>query len=54
MVQQHDKFLIYKINDRSLNDEISFVFKTSKRHIQIALSMGRDGNGCLKEEYAFF
>ena len=48
-----DPYLIYKINDGALNDEISFVFKSSKCAAGLALEMDCEDNenwSCLKEE----
>ena len=48
-----DKFLVYKVNNRALNNKPSFVFKSSLSMAKLALEMDRDGDGILKEEYAF-
>ena len=48
-----DPYLIYKINDGALNDEISFVFKSSKCAAELAIEMDCENNenrSCLKEE----
>ena len=48
-----DPYLIFKINDGTLNDEISYVFKSSKCAAQLALEMDCediDNQSCLKEE----
>ena len=52
-VKGFDPFLIYKINDGSFNDEISYVFKTSQCAAQLALEMDCDdpqNKSCLREE----
>ena len=38
-LKSFDPYLIYKLNDGTLNDEISFVFKTSRCAAQLALEM---------------
>ena len=38
-LKSFDPYLIYKLNDGTLNDEISFVFKSSKCAAQLALEM---------------
>ena len=53
-MQRLDKFLVYKINSKALNGDTSYVFKTSKRQLDIAISMDCDENGPLKDEYMFF
>ena len=53
-MQQIDKFLIYKVNSKALNGNISYVFKTSKRQLDIAISMDCDGNRPLRDEFTFF
>ena len=45
--------MIYKLNDGTLNDEISFVFKTSRCAAQLALEMDYqdpENRSCLREE----
>ena len=45
--------MIYKLNDGTLNDEISFVFKTSRCAAQLALEMNYqdlENRSCLREE----
>ena len=49
-----DPFLIYKVNNRNLNAEPSYVFKTSKVQAQLAVAMDRDGDNFLSDEYCFF
>ena len=38
-LKSFDPYLIYKLNDGTLNDEVSFVFKTSRCAAQLALEM---------------
>jgi hypothetical protein len=48
-----DPFLIYKVNNRSLNGEPSFVFKSSKSMAEMAILMDRDNKQHpLADEYA--
>ena len=50
---EKDEFFIYKMNDRHVNpNEPSFVFKTSKLKVSIALSMG-DEEPFLSNEYFY-
>ena len=51
-----DPYLIFKINDGTLNDEISYVFKSSKCAEQLAIEMDCediDNRSCLKEELVY-
>ena len=48
-----DPFYIYRINDRKMNQQASYVFKTSRTQANIALSMDRHGEGILNKEYCF-
>ena len=49
---KRDKYLIYEINDRRLNGEQSYVFKTSKFKLELANSMNKAGEHSLNKEYA--
>ena len=52
-LQMIDPYLIFKINDGTLNDEISYVFKSLKCAAQLAIEMDCediDNRICLKEE----
>ena len=40
--QKKDKILIYSMNCREINDKPSYVFKTSKHNLDLALSMDPD------------
>ena len=46
-----DKFFIYEINDRSLNGEQSYVFKTSRFKLDLLNQMNKLGNHILSKEY---
>ena len=52
-VDYQDPYFIYRINDRKLNQQSSYVFKTSRTQANIALSMNRDSEGILSKEYCF-
>ena len=48
-----DPYLIFKLNDGTLNDEISYVFKSSKCAAELAIEMDCEdekSRSCLKEE----
>jgi hypothetical protein len=49
---ERDKYLVYRINSRQLNGLPSYVLKSSKEMVQLALFMDRDGTGLLNHEYA--
>ena len=52
-LKSFDPYLTYKLNDGTLNDEISFVFKTSRCAAQLALEMDYqdpENRSCLREE----
>ena len=52
-LKSFDPYLIYKLNDGTLNDEISFVFKTSRCAAELALEMDYqdpENRCCLREE----
>ena len=52
-LKSFDPYLIYKLNDGTLYDEISFVFKSSKCAAQLALEMDYEdpeNKSCLREE----
>ena len=52
-LKSFDPYLIYKLNDGTLNDEISFVFKTSRCAAQLAFEMyyqDPENRSCLREE----
>ena len=52
-VNDRDPYYIYSVNDRKLNQSASYVFKTSKVQIKLALSMDKDADGVLSTEYCF-
>ena len=50
-----DDLFVYKVNDRRGNPDVpSFVFKTSKERMRIALQMNKDGDHFLSEEFCYF
>ena len=49
-VDSQDPFYIYRIHDEQLQ---SFVFKTSRTQIKVALSMDRHTDGILSKEYCY-
>lgn len=51
---QHDPYLLYKINNRNMNGEPSYVFKMSKTQAKLAVAMDCDGNDFLANEYCYF
>jgi len=50
---KHDKYLIYRVNSRTMSNTASYVFKSSKPMAEMALSMDRDRKKFLSNEYAF-
>ena len=55
-MKAYDPYLTFKINDGTLNDEISYVFKSSKCAAQMAIKMDCEdekNRSCLKEEPAY-
>ena len=49
---KRDLLYIYKVNDRRGNpDKSSFVFKTSSTKAKIALTMDKDGQDFMKNEF---
>ena len=48
-----DKYFIYEVNNRALNDQPSYIFKSSVPMARLAVLMDRDGEGVLREEYAY-
>ena len=52
---EKDNLLVYKVNDSRGNlDMPSFVFKTSRERMDIAITMNKDGDHFLQEEYCYF
>ena len=49
-----DPHLIHKINDRRLNGNPSYVFKTSSFKAKMCMSMDRNGNKLMCKEYCHF
>ena len=52
--KKNDKFLIYRMNDRTQNNQPTFVFKTSSISLEIAKNMTRDKNHYLSNVFAYF
>jgi hypothetical protein len=50
---KRDPFFIYKINDERHNKEMSFVFKASTFQANLGISMDRDGDGLLRDQYCY-
>ena len=50
----NDKFLIYRMNDRTQNYQPIFVFKTSSISLEIAENMTRGKNHYLSNAFAYF
>ena len=48
-VSENDKYLIYEINEN-----LQYVFKTSKQKLLLAKEMKRDGNSYMNAEYCYF
>ena len=52
---EKDNLLVYKVNDSRGNPDMpSFVFKTSRERMDIAIKMNKDGDHFLQEEYCYF
>ena len=52
-LKDHDPFFIYKINDGTFNDEVSYVFKSSHSAVELAIEMDCDdpeNKSCLHDE----
>jgi hypothetical protein len=49
-----DEFLVFKINNRSLNGEPSFVFKSSLHMAKMALELDRTEDNVMSTEYVHF
>ena len=50
---EKDRYLIFKVNNRDLNGEPSYVFKSSKAMVELAISLDKDRDGPMRFEYAF-
>ena len=48
-----DPFYIYKMNDEGHNGQMSYVFKCSMVQAKLALSMDREKDGLLKDQYCY-
>ena len=51
---KNDKFLLYKMNDRALNNNPTFIFKTSLTALEIASQLNRESNPFLSSCYLYF
>ena len=51
---KNDKFLLYKMNDRALNNNPTFIFKTSLTALEIASQLNRESNHFLSSCYVYF
>ena len=52
-LKDHDPFFIYKINDGTFNDEVSYVFKSSRSAAELTIEMDCDdpeNKSCLHDE----
>ena len=52
--KKNDKFLIYRMNVRTQNNQPTFVFKTSSISLEIAENMTRCKNHYLSNAFAYF
>ena len=55
-LKDHDPFFIYKINDGTFNDEVSYVFKSSRSAAELAIEMDCDdpeNKSCLHDELVY-
>ena len=53
-IKKPDKFLICRMNDRTQNNQPTFVFKTSSLSLEIAENMTRGKNHYLNNAFAYF
>ena len=49
-----DKFLIYRLNSRSMNSKPTYVFSSSETAVEIERQIDRDKNNYLSSTYAYF
>ena len=52
-LKEYDPFFIYKLNDGTFNDDVSYVFKSSKCAAELAIEMDcddPDNKSCLRDE----
>ena len=49
-VTHRDPFYIYRLNDKNMNSDLTFVMKCSKVQLKLAIEMN---DGFLKNEYCF-
>ena len=52
--KKDDPFLIYKLNHRDLNNQPTYVFKTSSVSVDIGNKLGRVGDHDLSSSYVLF
>ena len=52
--QSNDKFLIYRLNDKDLNGENTYVFKTSETNLEIIKKMYFKGDHYMRSSPAYF
>ena len=48
-----DKYYIYKMNNRGLNGQPSYVFKSSEAMAQICIALDRSGTNIMNDEYVY-
>ena len=51
---EEDPFYVYKLNNKMLNGEPSYVFKSSRQMAELAFQLDFEKDGFLKNEYVFF
>ena len=52
--QKNDKFFIFRMNDRRINNNPTYVFKTSMTALQIACEMNINSDHFMNQQYAHF
>jgi len=50
---EKDPFLVYRFNDERQNGDLTYVFKCSRFQAKLALSMDREEDGLLREQYCY-
>ena len=53
-IKKNDKFLIYRMNDRTQNNQPTYDFKMSSVSLEITENMTRGKNHYLSNAFAFF
>ena len=51
---EKDKYYVYKMNNRSMNGQASYVFKSSRIKAECALQMDKESDGPLAQEFCYF